>query len=73
MPLVKNVSPKGDLELVLHQQDDEDGTVLSAARVLFVAHGETVEVSQREAKILDPTNWLHIKAAKKTDEEEASA
>lgn len=62
MPLFKNVSPQGDLELVLHQQDDEDGTVLTPQRVVTVLAGETVEVSDVESIALDgaTANWAPV-------------
>jgi hypothetical protein len=62
MAVFKNINPAGDVELVLPQQDDEDGTVLSRQRVVFVDAGETVEVSGLEATLIagQPANWLLV-------------
>jgi uncharacterized lipoprotein YbaY len=66
MAVYKNINPAGDVELVLPQQDDTDGTVLSRQRVLFVGAGETVEVSDVEESLIadQPSNWLKIESAK---------
>ena len=62
MAVYKNINPAGDVELVLYQQDNENGTVLSRPRVVFVGAGETVEVSEVEAPLISgqPANWLEI-------------
>lgn len=62
MAVFKNVNPAGDVELVLYQQDNEDGAVLSRQRVVFVGAGGTVEVSDVEKSLISdqPANWLEI-------------
>jgi hypothetical protein len=64
MAVYKNINPAGDVELVLPQQDDADGLVLSRQRIVFVGTGETVEVSEVEESLISgqPSNWLKVES-----------
>jgi hypothetical protein len=59
MPKFKNVSPRGDLELVLHAQYDDAGEKLTSQRIVFVNVGDVVDVSDVEAGLLagQEYNW----------------
>jgi hypothetical protein len=57
MPTFKNVSPRGDLELVLHAQYTDDGEKVTGQRIVFVNVGDLVEVSKDEAKLLEGQNY----------------
>lgn len=70
MPEFKNVSPRGDLELVLHAQEDDDGVKVTQQRIIFTTVGETFTVSEKEAALLagQEYNFERVTKAQKKGE-----
>jgi len=67
MPTFRNVSPMGGLELVLHAQLDADGQVIDHPRFVFLEPGETFEVTDAEATLIDdqPANFQLVEGKTK--------